>query len=269
MTATRERRWWLVGIGTAILVAALVASVVLWIAAGQRRDNAIQALARAPVGCDTVLNFERPGKFLLFIETSGTVTNVRGDCAPLGTFAWTGSGDRPVASLSLVDASGNDVTLQRDSGVSYSGAGSRGSLVRSVNVDQPGPHTLRVESDDTNFAIAVGADPNSGVSAMRSGSVLLLLGGLVAGMVMIVIGLRGRVRTTTTQPAAAAGPTPGWPISPPGFPAPPPTTGATGAIGPPIRPPVRAPSAPLPAAPVPPQRSPSGPSWGPPQAPGQ
>ena len=49
-------------------------------ASGERRSDNVAAFARAPVGCDTTLDFEATGTFVLYIETSGEFDQLAGEC---------------------------------------------------------------------------------------------------------------------------------------------------------------------------------------------
>ncbi len=280
-------RTWLILAGVVVLVVGLAGAAGLWYAAGRRLDDAVAGLARAPVGCDTVLDFDTGGEFILFVETAGTIEGVRGDCNVSGDFEWDGAeGDVPSAVLALTNQDGDEVELSPNAGVSYDSAGSVGSSVRSVTIDETGDHTLRVESSDGMFAIAVGRDPNDGVDTLRRGALAIAVVGSLVGGVLLVLGARRGHASAATAPGSATalsttaphGP-PGWPSSPPGFPEPPPTTGATGAVGPTTAPPIRPPTGPLPVPPGSPATpvgpaTPAGPAtprtpaeeWGPPRS---
>jgi len=258
--------------------------VGIWLAADQRLDDAVAGMARAPVGCDTVLDFDTGGTYLLFVETKGELDEVRGDCDVDTDIEWDGD-ELPSLTLTLLGPDGGEVQLDADDGVDYDTGTSAGTSVQSVDIEVPGDHTLRVESDDSGFAIAVGRDPNDGVLLLRLFAVGVALVGIVTGVALL---LRTRAQGVTAvatderwmpQPGAQ----PQWPMSPPGFPAPPPTTGTTAVVGPPTGPAIRPTSAPLPTPPsndappaTPATATPSRPSvapipgqpgpWGPPPA---
>ena len=111
--------------GIVVLIVAVLTAAGLWYSAGQRYDDAVRNLARAPVGCDTTLDFDEPGDFLLFVETHGQVRSVIGDCGVSGPFERTGIGD-PAVGVELTDPLGADVVLTPDNGASYDRAGSSG-----------------------------------------------------------------------------------------------------------------------------------------------
>jgi hypothetical protein len=109
-----------------------------------------------------------------------------------------------------------------------------------VQIDTPGDHVLTVASTEGEpFALAVGRSPDDGVALLRWGAGAAAIAGLVLGGLFLVLGSR-----RSPAPIAPDSPwTPddgGWPSSPPGFPVPPPTTGATGPAGP-LGPPLVAP----------------------------
>ena len=195
------RRRGLVVAGIIVLVAGVVAAAAMWLAAEQRYDDGVNGLARAAVGCETVLDFEQPGEFLLFAETAGSFDDVRGDCAATGSFQL--DTDSPEVSVELVDPDGSTVDAQSATGADYDRAGFRGQQIAVVEVTAPGDHVVRVLSDDGSFAVAVGRDPVDGVFVLRAGAVLALVGGLVVGLALIISGRR--VST------AAGRPVPGWP----------------------------------------------------------
>jgi hypothetical protein len=257
----RSRRTPLVVVGIMLLVAGLAGFGVLWYAARHRLDDAIAGLARAPVGCDTVLDFDEGGKYILFIETAGRIDDVRGDCEFDSDFTWGGDdGDTPAAVLTLTNQDGDEIALSRTSGTSYHAGGAVGTAVRKVTIADGGDHILRVDSSDTDFAVAVGRDPNDGVGALRLGALLALLAGLLFGLLLVGLGSRKRTSPVTVERRWDQHNTgvAGWPASPPGFPAPPPTTGTSAAVGPASPPIARMPTAPLPMPPrMPPSTAPS------------
>jgi hypothetical protein len=249
--------------GIVVLVVGIGGAVGLWLGSSARLDAAVDGLARGPAGCDTVLDFDDTGEYVVFIETTGAIDAGRGDCDVDSSVAWSGD-ELPDATVALTGPDGDDIEISPDDGVDYDASGSQGSSIGTVTIEQAGDHLLRVESDDEGFYVAVGRNPNEGVTLMRAAALALLVAALVVGVVLIVT---GRPRGDVAAPAPAAwvptGPAPGWPSSPPGFPAPPPTTGVTGVVVPPNAPPVQRPGAPLPLPPRPGEDEPT--RWGPPR----
>lgn len=213
MSASSSRRRVRVALGAIFVVGGLVGAVVLWNAGSQRRSSAIENYARAPIGCDTTLDFAEPGEYLLFVETTGSLDEVRGDCEVQGAFD-NADGDVPDVDITLVDPDGDDIDVDRSSGdVEYDADGFRGVAQFSVDIEARNDHVLRAESDvDVVVVVAVGRDPNEGVVAFRTGAVAAGVGGLLAGLVFLFLGVR---RSTTAVPA---GPwTPGVAPRPGGF----------------------------------------------------
>ncbi len=243
-------------VGVVVLVAGLVGAGALWYAAGQRQDDNVAGFARAPSGCATTLDFDRAGTFTLYTETTGSVENLVGDCAAPAEYDRSGV---PVVDLTLVDADGAPVAIEASSGVDYDTGTFVGASMGVVEIVEPGDHVLTVAADGEAFAIAVGGDPGDGVGLLRWSAVFTAIAALVVGGVLLVLGSRRPAPPRAVD--APWQPSPEWPTSPPGFPAPPPTTGATGPAGPPMTsppPPTSAPASP----PTQPPSSP--PAWGPP-----
>ena len=61
MAASRSRRGVLIGRGALAIVVGLVTAVALWSVGDDRRTDAVNGFARAPVGCDTTLDFVETG----------------------------------------------------------------------------------------------------------------------------------------------------------------------------------------------------------------
>ncbi|NND74547.1 MAG: hypothetical protein HKN44_06030, partial [Ilumatobacter sp.] len=197
----------LIAVGIVVLVVGMLCAVGLWYSAGQRYDDAVRNLARAPVGCVTTLDFAETGNYLLFVETRGTISDVVGDCGSTGDFEWTEDRD-PTVGVTLIDPRDAAVELDSADGVTYDAAGSAGFAVQSFRVDTAGDHLLTVADADPGFAIAVGRDPNDGVTLLRIGAALAAIAGLVIGGAMLVLASR----RSKAAPAAA----PGWLPAPPG-----------------------------------------------------
>ena len=59
--------------------AAMIAGGALVVASGSRLSNGVEALAPAPAGCETVLEFDDAGTYTFFLETSGSIGALEGD----------------------------------------------------------------------------------------------------------------------------------------------------------------------------------------------
>jgi hypothetical protein len=264
MSQSSRGRGWMLVFGAVILVAGLFGAGALWYASSQRLDDNVADFARAPSGCATTLDFAQTGQFTLYVETTGTLEALAGDCAADTDYDRSDVAD---AQLRLVDPDGTELDVVQSSGVAYDTGTFVGSSVGVVQIETTGEHVLTVAVEGGQFAIAVGGDPNDGVGLLRWGAVGVAIVSLVVGGILLVLGSR---RTREAPPSSGAewapeGAAANWPLGPPGFPAPPPTTGATGPAGPPITPP-ETPPAPAPAVPPAPSGPPS-PSGPPPSGP--
>ena len=121
--------------------------------------DAVKSLARAPVGCTTTLVFDKPATFTVYIETKGKLGELSGDCEAIGS-TYSHPGDKlPKVSMTLVDSNGDEVDLQRGVTATYDIDGYVGTAVRTVNIEEAGTYHLNVESDETDFAVAIGKNP--------------------------------------------------------------------------------------------------------------
>ena len=275
MTERAGRRGWMLALGVLVIVGALGAAVAMWIAGTDREADNVAGFARAPVGCDTTLDFASTGTFLVYVETSGRFGELAGACDAPPRYD-RDADDVPAVEVTLHDPDGDVIDLADSAEVDYDVDGFVGSSIGEVQIESEGDHVLTVAPvDGDTFAVAVGRPPDQGVALLRWGALAAAIGGLLLGGLLLVLGSR---RPPVT-PAPVAPWTPdggGWPSSPPGFPVPPPTTGATGPAGPPLTspvpPPLTPPAAPPAAVPSPPSSRPGpapGPSpspWGPPPA---
>lgn len=261
MTERAGRRGWMLALGVLVIVGALGAAVAMWIAGTNREADNVAGFARAPVGCDTTLDFESTGTFLLYVESSGQFGELAGACDAPPRYD-RDPDDVPVVEITLRDPNGDVIELDEPAEVDYDVDGFVGSSIAEVQIESEGDHVLTVAPVGGDaFAVAVGRPPDQGVALLRWGALAAAIGGLLLGGLLLVLGSR----RSPVMPAPAAPWTPdggGWPSSPPGFPVPPPTTGATGPAGPPTTPPSPAPQTPTPQGP--PASSPS--PWGPPSA---
>jgi hypothetical protein len=174
--------------------------------------EAVKSLARAPVGCTTTLVFDKPATFTVYAETKGKLGELSGDCEATGG-EYEHPGDKlPKVSMTLLDSNGDEVDLQRGVTAKYDIDGYVGTAVRSMNIEEAGTYRLNVESDDTDFAIAIGKNPEDDNDLLMLIGGGVALGGFVLGVLFFLLGLRRR------RPDAAAadirntaGPLPGWP----------------------------------------------------------
>ncbi len=232
----------LLGIGLLVLIGGIATGAVMAVRASSQYTDAVTRLQRAPVGCDTQFDFSGTGTFTFFIETKGKIGTLRGDCANTETsYARRPGKDLPAVTLTLLDAAGAEVRLTRSSGTSYDAGGFVGTSIRTLTISEPATFTLTVESDDTDFVIAVGRDPQGDYDRQLLIALAIAITGLLIGGVLTLLGLRRTVAPPTEPPAI----TPTW------MPQPPETPYATPhpAAGSPFAPPSWEP--PHPAAPAP------------------
>ncbi|MEX0846717.1 MAG: hypothetical protein WD023_02980, partial [Ilumatobacteraceae bacterium] len=198
-----RRRTGLVIVGVVLVVAAIVTTVALLLAASAAADRGVRDLARAPVGCTTTLQFEEGGSFIVYDETVGEIGALEGDC-PNGSdeYLFEGSGT-PQADLRLVDSSGDVVSLEAEDSKEYDANGSKGTSVASMRIATAGEYRLTVTSSDSNFAVAVGKDPNASADTLRTLGIVFGVLLLLAGIVLVVLGLRRRPAPATATAAVA------------------------------------------------------------------
>lgn len=280
-----KRRKGLIVLGLVLLLGGVLGGGAMVAKSMSNYEESVKSLARAPVGCTTTLVFDKPATFTVYIETKGKLGQLGGDCET-SSGEYTHAGDKlPKVSLTLVDSKGNEVTMDRGVTATYDVSGFKGTGVRSMAIEEGGTYRLNVESDDTDFAVAIGKDPKKDSDLLKAVGGGVALGGLVLGLLFLLLGLRRR-RAEPAMPDIRnpAAPMPGWPPStypgmppappgPPGFrPEPPP---APQPIGLPGQPPIRLPEQPVAGGFAPPTFAPPSadpppvapPTVGPPSAP--
>lgn len=210
--------------GLALIVVGLGAGGALIALSGSNKEETIKKFARAPVGCTTTLEFDKATSFTLYLETKGSVQDVGGDCEQNGASYDSRQEDAPDVTITLVDADDNEISMDDASGPSYDAGGYVGVGLKTVRIADAGTYRLTVASEQGDFAIAIGGDPDGDSGTMMIAGVASAVGGLALGLLLL---LRGRKSATPPPPAPvwqqapAAG---GWPTQPtvPGYqPAPP------------------------------------------------
>ena len=112
-------------LGVLALVVGVVGAVALWLLADKRYDDAVAELAPAPIGCDTTLVFDRTGTYTFFVETTGSVGEIDGDCETDDREYDLGDDDVPDVDLMLLDDDGEEIDLDRVDGPTYDRDGAR------------------------------------------------------------------------------------------------------------------------------------------------
>jgi hypothetical protein len=189
-----SRRRGLIGAGALVVAAGSIAGVVMLLASSSNYDEGVQNLARAPIGCTTSLEFDEAGSYLIYVETTGSVGEMRGDCPNADTDFDLGfdadADDLPDVEIVLVDDDGDEVDLDTDSSADYDAAGFVGWSVASVEIDRAGDFELTATSDEREIAISVGRNPQEAAGTMRTAGILALALGAAFGGLLIVLGLR-------------------------------------------------------------------------------
>jgi hypothetical protein len=239
--------------GLGALVVSVVATAALLVVAQRRYDDAVRGLARAPVGCDTTLEFTSTGTFAVFIETEGTIDELIGGCQAPSSYLRT-TERPPRVEIVMVGPTGDLLALDPTTRSTYEAEGFAGVAHRAVEVTTTGNHLIRVSSLDTDFVVAVGRHPDDVARPAEQGAIAVgVLGGLIAVLVLVWGVLAGR-RGDHQDPTARDGD--GWsdepipptappvvvhrPAGPPGMPPP---------SGVPLAPPATRPAQPLPPPP--------------------
>ena len=167
MSERRGRRRWLLVSGVIVLIGFIVLGVGLWFAADARYDDNVAAFARAPVGCETTLEFDRSGEFVLYIETTGKIDGLDGDCDLTDRYDRSATG-LPQPELTLRDPGGEELVLDSTGGVDYDTGGFVGTAYRLVDIVEEGDHVLVVGGvDGEAFAMSIGGDPRRGHPASK------------------------------------------------------------------------------------------------------
>lgn len=190
-----------------VFLAATTIAVVFLVNGFTGWKRTIDGLARVPVRGGGVVNFDEPGGYTIFYETTGA------EPASVVLVAIT-----RVADGRLVPVRGYD------SGNSYNLNGREGTAIRTVRIPAAGRYRVRVEGvsvdEFSSASLAIGRNPN-GVLARGIGLFVLVGGlGFVVGLVLsIVIGVkrgRSKRRIRAAQLGAAGGPA--WAVAGPGGP---------------------------------------------------
>jgi hypothetical protein len=251
--AKPTRRRGLVGVGVVLLLVGLVAGGVMFALSTKATGDTVKKFARAPVGCTTTLQFEKKAVFTIFVETKGVALDVGGDCSGNGSSYNRAAAPPPTVSLSMVDSSDTAVTLADSSSFSYDTGDYRGAAVQEVTINQPGTYRLTVQSKDTDFAIAIGGDPEADARRMKYIGATAVAAGLLLGVLLMLLGLRRR-----TPPPPSTVDEGSWPLAA----APTPVVPATAAPAP-FQVPTTPPGTPVPGSQLPPPPPPGAPGgWG-------
>ena len=281
VTIKGKRRKGLIVAGLIVLVGGVLGGGAMVTKSMTNYEDAVKSLARAPVGCTTTLVFDKPATFTVYAETKGKLGQLSGDCEANDS-EYEHAGDKlPRLSMTLVDSNGDEIDMERGATATYDVDGYAGTGVRTLKIEEAGTYRLNVESDDTDFAVAIGKNPKDDTELLKLIGGAVALAGFVLGLLSILLGLRRRhpqvAMADIRNPAA---PLPGWPpgpyagVTPTAPPAPPTMDPGFRPEPPPVQPPIRLPEQPPapgfapPTFAPPPPPSAGPPTVGPPPAPG-
>ncbi|MEO7398895.1 MAG: hypothetical protein ABIW84_10050, partial [Ilumatobacteraceae bacterium] len=121
-SAKGARRKGLLWFGILVLLGGVGTGAALFVTSGAQYEDAVKSLQRAPVGCDTEFDFTGTGTFVFYTETKGVIGDIRGDCENTDT-DYDSGGERVRVTLTLTDDRGDEVDLDRESGITYDRAG--------------------------------------------------------------------------------------------------------------------------------------------------
>lgn len=190
-TGGRSRSLMLAGAVT--IVAGLVAALVVFVVGQGRTDRAVENLARAPVGCDTTLEFSGTGSFVVYVETVGRIEQLEGGCDAPTAYDRRGAGT-PDVSIELRGPAGEEVVLEPTTADGYATDAFVGEAMGEIRIDDAGRHLLRVMSDDEDFAVSVGRDPSGAAAPFTLAAVMVGLAGLVGGATLLAVAVAGNRR---------------------------------------------------------------------------
>ncbi len=200
--------------GVALFIVGLAAGAALFLMSGKTEEDTVKKFARAPAGCTTTLQFDRADTFEVYLETSGVLNIVSGDCAANGAGYNHADDDPPRVSLSFLDANSAEVTLSPGTGATYDVGGYEGQAVQQVTIPASGTYQLTVTSEANDFVIAIGGKPDADSETLKLAAVGTAIAGVVMGFVLLIAGNRAKRSAPALAPAPGtwppAAPGPGW-----------------------------------------------------------
>lgn len=200
--AVGARRMVIAGVLVAVL--AIVTAIVMSLGAQRRADGAVAGLARAPVGCDTTLEFAAAGDFVVFVETAGRLDQLDGGCEAPDTYERRAVRP-PEVMVELTDDAGRTVRIRSTTAEGYDVDGFVGQPIGEVRIQAPGTHVVRVTSEEGDVAVAVGRDPAD------AGRPLTVAAGAVAAAGVLLGGVLAALGIVRSRRRPAPPPPPAWP----------------------------------------------------------
>lgn len=197
-SATRSRgRGTAAAFGFILLFAGLIGGGVLYVRSLMWHDDAIEAFARAGVGCTTTLQFTETGIFYVFEETGGEPTSDDDGCEPQAT---------PGQPFGIQFVGNDDVVVHEDRSITYETDEVAGRSLVRFEIDTGGNYEIAVRGDDVAVRAAIGRDPSEGVDDLRRNAILVGAAGVLLGVLLLL--LAGRRSKKAATPSIPDGP--GW-----------------------------------------------------------
>jgi len=198
--------------GLLLMLGSLVAAGILYVLSIQRPDDAVEAFARAPVGCTTTLEFTQTGTFYIYAERDSEFDS--GECEP--------AVDLLVSFDATISGSDGPLIPRRDDSIAYDTGAHVGTSVSRVVIDDPGEYEIAVRGDDVATVAAIGRDPDADVDQLQQASVVVAIAGVLLGMLLLLFARQRsrRAAATHTPEGPGWGPessqaAPAWPPEPP------------------------------------------------------
>ena len=216
----RRRRWGMVITGASLLVAGLAAGGALFGYGATQRSLMIDQFTRAPAGCATTLDIDRPGTYVMYLEHRSTVDRITGSCRVSGTISSTRLDTPPAIEITADNGGASPSIVATPAGESFSYTEDvyAGRNIATFDVGTTGRYVINIEPslDDQVVAIAHrDADPAHAFDTVRLPGAVAA-GAAVVGAVLLVIGLR-RNRTLRPPFSGPMGPQswgPNWTLPP-------------------------------------------------------
>jgi hypothetical protein len=192
--------------GLLLLFAGLIGGGVLYVLSVRRPTQAVDAFARAPVGCTTTLDFTESGTFFVYEESDAVPESIDGGCQPAAD---------PLQSFGFeLTGPAGPIVPRRDDSVEYDTSDHTGRSIARIEIDRLGEYEIAVFGDDVATLAAIGRDPDDGVGELRRGALIVAVAGVVLGLLLLVLaGRRSRKAATYAAPDG-----PGWGPRPTGAP---------------------------------------------------
>lgn len=168
------------------VVIGLVLAIGMFRAGETKVDNAIQAMLRLPVGCDTDLIIQKPGRFYIYVETKSALPAFEGSCAS-GARSFDNRDVEPNITMEIRLPTGDAPPIFAEKGESYDRAGFRGTLLGRVRISNAATFTAVVRSNTPDAAIALGPEISDLSHGWRTGAAIALVAGLLIATVTRIV----------------------------------------------------------------------------------